>query len=139
MAALVQARLKERVPDLKAVQLQLDLDRVAKQVNCPAVFVALLAEQGEGRGRSINDNRQTVEERVAVSLVLSSANDPSGSRVEAELNRLRKQSIHPALIGWQPSPERGAVFFGTGSLVDLGDGQVWWQDIFRVSEHRSYA
>ena len=134
------ARLEAEIPDLAgrargALELSELIRQGALPAYSPAAFVvpAGLAPTGEAES-SAGAYLQTLDELVAVVLILRSAGDVTGARGQPKLNELLL-AVLAALAGWAPEDgveETGLGGIGVlelrgGNLVQLDAGNIFYQ------------
>ena len=132
------ARLTVEVPDLiNRVEGAAELSELVKRGDLPqetpAAFVLPLGLRGGEGEASAGAYTQTVEETVAVILVLEAAGEATGARALPKLDELIGQVID-ALCGWAPAGEIGVFRLESGNLVSLSAGSVIYQLNFSIAE-----
>ncbi len=94
----------------------------------PAAYVIPLAERA-GENSLVSAVSQRTEARFGVVLAISNLRDARGQNAQGDLAPLRA-AVMAVLLGWQPGPDYDPVVFGSGRLLQLQDGVLWWQDEF---------
>lgn len=131
LTQLVAARLKLKVSGLGMVGDAADLASIRREtLQFPAAFVVLLADKGGQNGlNSGNSVSQRREQRLGVVLAVRNIRSGQGADALHEIDALRQQ-VDAALIGWQPGTgdTYDPVLFSAGKLLDMSNGEMWWQD-----------
>lgn len=134
-AALYVTRLINNARTLRSVRSALSLDYAMTQApsQSGACFVVPMRDwatgpQGIGVGRT--HNAQTGI------LILVSDADPSGS---GSLTRLaeHRTDIESAIERWVPAAGWSPTLWQEGRLAAIGDGRIWWLDIYQTQTGRS--
>lgn len=126
----IEAHLTSSVPALKKVAGAADFASAGMDLKgkLPAAYILPLAERAGGNSL-VMEVSQKIEVRFGVMLAISNLRDARGQNAQGDLAPLRT-AVLAALIGWQPDPGHDPVLFGSGRVIQLQDGVLWWQDEF---------
>lgn len=91
----------------------------------PAAYVLPLNDKA-GRNEMANAVMQKVDVRFGVVLAVQNLRDALGKNAQSDLDPIRKAVI-AALLGWQPDTDHEPVLYGSGRLLQMADGVLWWQ------------
>lgn len=129
MLSAVEARLAT-VSALKKIAGAADFASAGADLKgkLPAAYVIPMTERAGGNSL-VSAVSQHTEARFGVVLAVSNLRDARGQNAHGDLAPLRAAVI-AALLGWQPGPDYDPVLFGSGRLLQLQDGVLWWQDDF---------
>jgi len=95
----------------------------------PVAYVIPLADRAGSNSSGTTFVRQRVETRFGVLLGVKSLKDAVSRQNLNNLTPVRK-AIQSALIGWMPAGSDDLVTYGSGKLLKIQDGVLWWQDEF---------
>lgn len=134
VAALLIARLKASVPDLKDVQGGANLAALKEfpPARFPCAYVYVTAEQGGANRYMTGLTAQRRTQTLGVVLVVRNVRDAIGAAAQSDLDALRVK-VDAALMGYIPAPEYEPLVFSRGALLSLGDALLWWQDDYQTS------
>ncbi|MEN9671437.1 MAG: hypothetical protein RL018_1714 [Pseudomonadota bacterium] len=127
------AKLKSDCPLLKQVSGSADF-AAAKTLlknKMPAAFVVPLAEQASPNSSATMQVSQKVVQQFGVFIAVSNLRDATGEHAVSDLFSVRQQILQK-LVGWTPAGAVSFIEFGGGSLMDMDDQVVWWQDNFTL-------
>ena len=127
LAALVAARLAATAGVPGTVGDAADLSSArGGTLTFPAAFVIPLAEAAgpNALGAGAVEQRRTV--RVGVVLAVRNLRARGGEALQG-IEALRG-AVDAALLGWPPADRYDPLLFGSGKLVSMEDGVMWWQD-----------
>lgn len=125
----VIARLALLCPSLRHVEGAAEYARLADAVlDPPCAYVLALAEDAAGNTLA-NAVSQRITVRFGVLLCVRSLTDATGAAGIEALDDLRGE-VRLALLGWAP-PDGDPIEYASGALLDVVDGELWWQDVWR--------
>ena len=93
----------------------------------PAAYVIPLAERGGQNNSATMFVRQKIDMRFGVLLAVKNWRDAVSRRSLNDLKSI-KDAVRASLIGWLPTGCDDLVTFGSGKLVRIQDGILWWQE-----------
>ena len=81
---------------------------------------------------------QKIASRLGIVFRVRDVSDPRG---EASLRILEgvRDEVRGALGGWVPGTEYAPLELRAGSLLEISEGAVWWQDIYETHINRRLA
>lgn len=123
---------------LRQVQGALELAAALKapSVATPAAFVVPMGDQPQADEAFSGSVHQQVRTRLAVVLVVDNKRDGTGGAASDELELLRTK-VRQALLGWGPPGMDSPLTAGTGQLIDMDNGRVWWSDEYLIDHYWS--
>lgn len=95
----------------------------------PKAYVIALDENPRPDTRGTGPALQQVLAGVGIVIVISKANCPSGEKMRDALEGLRQQ-VRASLFGWAPSAQHEPFVLGSGRLLTMQPGVVYWVDRF---------
>lgn len=129
----VIARLAAQCPGLRHVEGAAEYAQLVDAVlDPPCAYVLALAEDAGSNGLA-NAVSQRITVRFGVLLCVRSLADATGAAGVEVLEDLRDE-VRAALLGWAPADAEPIEYAG-GALLDVVDGELWWQDGWRTAHH----
>lgn len=139
----VIARLHGQVAELAgrvegALELAALVDGNNMPQQTPAAFVIPLGLRGGAANAVTGMYRQSVNETVAVVLVLDAPSDPAGESARPTLQTIIGKTIN-ALAGFAPDAAIGVFELTRGDLVQCAEGLVIYQLDFTIADQLRIA
>ena len=134
----VISRITAKVPEFdKRIQGALELAALVKEKclpnETPFAFVIPLGLSG-GQGETVTGMfRQSVDDTVAVVILLDAADDVAGEKSLPSLTDLIDKTIN-GVCGWAPADEIGGFHLVRGVLLSLDAGTVIYQLDFKIQD-----
>ena len=134
----VIARIAARVSDLAgrvrgAAELSALVKRNALPNETPFAFVLPLGLHGGDDEVATGLFRQSVDDTIAVVLLVEAAGDVAGEKALPSIDTL-VHAIMEALCGWSPANAFGVFRLVRGSLLSLNAGTVIYQIDFAIQD-----
>ena len=138
--SLVQAvidRLKG-IPGIRSVQGAVELAAALKApvVATPGLFVVPLRDFPRRDEGFTGDVTQLVDSTFGVVLVIDNKRDATGAAAFNDLEPFR-EAVRKKLMGWTPPGAEAPFIAGSGQLIDMESGRVWWGDDFLIEQYWS--
>ncbi|MNT73130.1 hypothetical protein D3C72_2117990 [compost metagenome] len=73
---------------------------------------------------------------MGVVLVLDNKRDATGAAAAGDLEPLR-HAVRKKLMGWTPEGAEAPFTAGSGQLIDMDGGRVWWGDDYLIEQYWS--
>ncbi|MDQ7002658.1 MAG: hypothetical protein Q9N02_08260 [Ghiorsea sp.] len=136
---VIIARLKSKANLLHSIQGSASLEYVLKHGarTTPAAFVIPLAESPGDNQLATLAVRQQVRASFAVTVCVKDFSDATGaSALKQGLTPIRQQVL-AALVGFSPLAQSDAITHSKGTLLQIKNGVLIWQDHFNAVFYRS--
>ena len=138
--SLVQAVIERlrSIPGVRSVQGALELAAAlkAQAVATPALFVVPLRDSPRHDEEFTGQVMQQVQTTLGVVLVLDNKRDGTGAAAVGDLEPLRN-AVRKKLMGWAPEGAEAPFTAGSGQLIDMDGGRVWWGDDYLIEQYWS--
>jgi len=137
----IVARLQNQVPALRKIESAASLEYALKNGarSVPAAFVIPLSETLSNNLLSFPAIRQEVTVMFSVALCVQDFSDARGAAALSSGLEPVRQAILTALLGFAPISQGYAVTHSKGSLLQIKQGHLIWQDNFKTQFYRSSA
>lgn len=134
---LIITRLKDQVISLRKIGKAADLASAMQDGSnqFPRAYVLPNAEQGGQPRLMTGAVAQRRTPRIGIVLVVKNVRDMVGDAAGSDMEALRLLTDE-ALFGWKPDDAHSALMFAGGRLLNISNGEVWWQDDYTTDYDR---
>jgi len=135
------SRLQKQVSELRKVESAASLEYVLKNGarSVPAAFVIPLSETPSSNQLALGSIRQEVIASFAVALCVQDFTDPRGAAAISKGLEPLRVSVLSALVGFKPIVQDKSITHKKGSLLQIKQGHVIWQDTFQLQFSRIFV
>jgi len=136
--ATLKARVQTAMPSLRSIEGAASLEQAlasGARVS-PAAFIIPLAEKSGVNQLATSAVQQRITASFAVVLSVRDYGDARGdAAISHDLSPLRVALLE-ALMGFAPGSNWDAITHAGGTLLQIKNGNLFWQDKFMTETHR---
>lgn len=99
----------------------------------PAIYVGPLDENASRT--TAYETLQNITGQIAVLYMVSAASEDAGRSDPLERLQALREAVRTLLVGWKLGVTHEPTEFASGRLLDASNGEVTWQDNFRIGYH----